>query len=38
MSTNMALILSKEIKQNPLQIAKNFIPYVQKYMVYLMLV
>ena len=30
MSTNMAMILSKEIKQNPLQIAENFIPYVQK--------
>ncbi len=30
MSTNMAMILSKEIKQKPLHIAENFIPYVQK--------
>ena len=30
MSTNMAMVLSKEIKLNPLQITKNFIPYVRK--------
>jgi arginyl-tRNA synthetase len=30
MSTNMAMVLSKEIKLNPRQIAENFIPYLKK--------
>ena len=28
MSTNMAMVLSKEIKLNPRQIAQNFVPYI----------
>ena len=30
MSTNMAMVLSKEIKLNPRQIAQNFVPYITK--------
>ena len=30
MSTNMAMVLSKEIKLNPRQIAQNFVPYIAK--------
>ena len=30
MSTNMAMVLSKEIKLNPRQIAQNFVPYILK--------
>ena len=30
MSTNMAMVLSKEIKLNPHQIAQNFVPYIAK--------
>ena len=30
MSTNMAMVLSKEIKLNPRQIAQNFVPYIIK--------